>query len=279
MKRSLAVLGAFGVTLLMHRLLSLVPLYRELHSAWPSYITESFKNLCEIGVCLAVLLALGERHIARALALDRRIGKALVFGLACSAPMLIGFAIAHRSDVRDPVAVLFLAFLFPFCEEVVARGFAFRTLRRLGWPLWTAVAACAMITGLAHVEKGQTAAEVLALFAFTGAGGATFCWLLDRWQSLWFPFALHALMNFWWSVFNVAPTALGGWYAFVLQIGSIVLAILITLRFTKKLQPIADLSPKGEEKHLPDRHLCGIAVRGNADGDLRLRHVEAHRAV
>jgi membrane protease YdiL (CAAX protease family) len=243
MRKAVVVLAAFAATLLTYRVLSLVPLYRELHRALPFYITESFMNLCEIALCIGAFLLLGERRIARALGIDRRILPALAFGIACSAPMLVGFALAHRSDVRDPLAVVFLAFVFPFAEEVVARGFAFRTLRRLGWPLWTAAAACAMLTGLAHIEKGQTAASILGLFFVTGAGGFTFCWLLDRWQSLWFPFALHACMNFWWEVFNVAPTALGGWYSLALQIGSIVLAILVTLRYTKspsRLQPVGE---------------------------------------
>jgi len=256
MRKAVVVLAAFAATLLTYRVLSLVPLYRELHRALPAYVTESFMNLCEVALCIAALLLLGERRIGRALGIDRRILPALAFGIACSAPMLLGFALAHRSDVRDPLAVVFLAIVFPFAEEVVARGFAFRTLRRLGWPLWSAAAACAMLTGLAHIEKGQTAASILGLFFVTGAGGFTFCWLLDRWQSLWFPFALHACMNFWWEVFNVAPTALGGWYSFTLQIGSIVLAILVTLRYTKspsRLQPVrgAPASPPAPRVGVP----------------------------
>jgi membrane protease YdiL (CAAX protease family) len=89
-----------------------------------------------------------------------------------------------------------------------------------------------MVTGIAHVEKGQTAGEVLALFVMLTLFGTIACWFMERWQSIWFPFALHVAMNFVWELFHVAPTALGGWYPFVLQNASILLAILITLRFT-----------------------------------------------
>jgi hypothetical protein len=243
MRRAVVVLGMFAVALLMYRMLSLIPLYRELHRATPFYVAESIKSVLEIAVCVVALLAMGEGSVAAALALDRRVVRALAFGLACTAPMLIGFALTRRSDVRDPLAIGYLAFFAPFAEEVVSRGFAYRELRRLGWPLWTAAAACALLTGIAHVEKGQTAASIVGLFVVTGVGGALFCWLVERWQSLWFAFALHALMNCWWVVFNVAPTALGGWLAFALQCASVLLAIAITRRLTKspaKLQPVGE---------------------------------------
>jgi len=262
MKKAVFVLGTFAVALLMHRLLSFVPLYRELHRALPFYVAESMKNVLEVGVCVVALLLLGERRIAGALALDRGGLRGLAFGLACTAPMLIGFALTRRSDVRDPLAVAYLAFFAPFIEETVSRGFAFHTLRRLGWPMWTAAAACALLTGVAHIEKGQTAMSILGLFVVTGVGCLTFCWLADRWQSLWFPLALHALMNFWWEVFNVAPTALGGWLAFALQIASILLAIAGTLYFRRgenragAARMARDRDADAEGNLLPRHHLA-----------------------
>jgi uncharacterized protein len=252
-RRSIVILAVLGLSMVMQRILWTLGFYHALYKAFPFYVPETLKNLLEIGVCLAALLALGERRLGRALAVDRTWPRALAFGVVCTLPMLVGFALARGSNVKDGLAVVYLAFWSPFIEEVVTRGFAFLSLRRLGWPLWPAVTACAMVTGLAHIEKGQSAAAILGLFAFTGIGGAMFCWLLERWGSLWFPWALHALMNFWWEVFNVAPTALGGWYAFVLQNASVLLAILITLKLTKArpsraLQLLADdrLGDRGE---------------------------------
>jgi membrane protease YdiL (CAAX protease family) len=244
---TLLVLAAASV---MHRLLWYLPAYVKLHGVHPFYVAESIKNLCEIGVCCVALVVMRER-IMRALGLDRRIVRAFAFALAASSPMLLGFAIARQTDVKDWLAVAYLAFFSPFAEEVVTRGFAFRTLRRLGWPMWPAAALCALVTGLCHIEKGQTASAILGLFFFTALGGFTFCWIVERWNSLWFAFALHALMNFWWEVFNVAPTAIGGWYAFVLQNATMILAILITLRFTSsrsRLQTVGEdrLRDRGE---------------------------------
>jgi len=231
-----------------YRLLSFLPSFRWLHAHEPYYVAESLKNVLEVSLCVAALLLMRRRRIVRELAIDGRVLPALAFGVAAAWPMLIGFAIANRSDVTDWISVAYLAFFSPFVEELVTRGFAFRALRRSGWPLWPAAVACAMITGIAHIEKGQTAAQILGIFAVSGIGGLTFSWLIERWQSIWFPFALHALMDFSWELFNVAPTVLGGWYAFVLQSASVLLAILITLRFTRT----RDSQPVGEDR-LGDR--------------------------
>jgi len=40
-------------------------------------------------------------------------------------------------------------------------------------------------------------------------------------------------MNLWWELFSVSKTALGDWFPFTLQTGTVLLAILITLFWTK----------------------------------------------
>ena len=225
---------ALAIASSMHRLLSYVPAYVSLHSHHPFYIAESIKNVFEVGVCCLVLLVMGQRHLLRALGIDHRVPKALIFAAACAWPMFIGFAFARSSHVGNWIAVAYLSFFSPFVEEIVLRGFAFRTLRRIGWPLWPSALLVAMVAGLTHIEKGQSRGEILGLFTLLAVGGCTFSWILERWGSLWFTFALHAAMNFSWELFNVSRTAIGGWYAFTLQNATVILAILITLRFTQK---------------------------------------------
>jgi membrane protease YdiL (CAAX protease family) len=67
----------------------------------------------------------------------------------------------------------------------------------------------AVITGAAHVDKGQTAMDVFGLFALTGFGRGVFSWLIARWQSLWFPFALHMFMNLWGGGIQYQPECPG----------------------------------------------------------------------
>jgi len=246
---TLITLAALAIAEWMQAILVLAPAYRHVYRHYPYYVPETFKNLCAVAVCLITLYATRQRPLRRALALDRRLLTALLFALAASSPMLIGFGLTRTSAVTDWISLLYLSFFSPFIEEVLTRGFGFLSLRRAGWGVWPAALACALVTGLTHIEKGHTVASILGLFFFTALGSATFCWLVERWGSLWFAFGLHALMNFWWELFNVAPTALGGWYAAVLQNGSVLLAILITLRFTRRAKP---LQPVGEDR-LRDR--------------------------
>lgn len=245
------VLLALTIASTMHRLLWFTPFYRVLHSTHPYYFAESLKNLCEMGVCIVALLLMRQRSIAAALGLDRRVPAAIAFAAAASWPTFIGLALTRSIHVTDWLAVVYLAFFSPFAEEIVVRGFAFRSLRRIGWPLWPAALLIALVGGLTHIEKGQTRAEIVGLFVILAVGNCTSCWIVERWGSLWFPFALHASMNFPWELFNVARTALGGWYPLVLQCSTMLLAILITLRFTSRrdrLQTIGEnrLSDRGQ---------------------------------
>ena len=61
----------------------------------------------------------------------------------------------------------------------------------------------------------------------------TFAWPVYRWQNLWVAVALHICMNLWWELFSVAKTAIGGWFPFMLQNLTMLLAIFITLYWTR----------------------------------------------
>jgi membrane protease YdiL (CAAX protease family) len=150
--------------------------------------------------------------------------------------MLIGFAITRSLTPHIEIlpvlflTVLFLTGLSPLVEEIEFRGFGVRQLQRgTGWPFWVAVWPSALLSGLGHVEQGQSLKEMAGLFLLTGAGVVTFAWLVYRWQNLWVAAALHICMNLWWELFSVAQTAIGGWFPFALQNLTMLLAILVTL--------------------------------------------------
>jgi membrane protease YdiL (CAAX protease family) len=130
--------------------------------------------------------------------------------------------------------LLFLTVLSPFIEEIEFRGFGVRQLQReTGWPFWAVVWPSALLFGYGHVEHGQSLQEMAGLFFLTGAGGVTFAWLVYRWQNLWVAVALHICMKLWWELFSVAKTAIGGWFPFMLQNLTMLLAIFITLYRTR----------------------------------------------
>jgi membrane protease YdiL (CAAX protease family) len=118
-------------------------------------------------------------------------------------------------------------------EEIEFRGLGVRNLQRgTGWPFWVIVWPQALLFGWGHVEQSQSIEDMVGLMLLTGSGAVVFAWLVYRWESLWFPIALHVCMNLWWEVFSVAKTALGGWFPFVLQTASILVAVGITLYWT-----------------------------------------------
>jgi membrane protease YdiL (CAAX protease family) len=245
--KSLLILIAYAFFASTQPVLRRFEWYQALYGWFPFYVPETIKVGVGLGVCVAAAAWMYGR--GNHFAMRGRFGRGIAFGLVASSPMLVGLALTRSVHVADPLALVFLAALFPLAEEVVSRGFAFGLLwRREGWTWWIAAGVVAMVTGIAHVDKSQTAMDVLGLFAVTGLGGFVFSWLFARWQSLWFPFGLHMFMNLWWDTFSVSRTALGGWFALALQIACGIAAIGITLRMTPSLVSSAHRRPQSVQQ-------------------------------
>jgi membrane protease YdiL (CAAX protease family) len=217
-----------------HEIISRVPAYGWLHSHRPFYVAESIDKIGGAAVCLLAVWLLyrsGLRGISRELGLSAPVLPAIALALIASSPMLIGFAITRSLIPHiELLPLLFPTVLSPFIEEIEFRGFGVTQLQRgTGWPFWVVVWPSALLFGYGHVEQGQSPPEMVGLFFLTGAGGVTFAWLVHRWQNLWVAVALHICMNLWWELFSVAKTAIGGWFPFMLQNLTMLLAISITL--------------------------------------------------
>lgn len=226
------------VTSNAHELLSLLSAYRQLHRTAPFYYVESIDKISGAFLCVLAILLLrraGLRDAARELGLSAPVLPAITFALGVSLPMLIGFAFTRSLNSRLQIpSLLFLTVFSPFIEELEYRGFGVRQFQRgTGWPFWAVVWPSAILFGLGHVEKGQSVQEMAALFFITGSGAVLVSWLLYRWQNLWIPVALHICMNLWWELFSVARTTIGGWFPFAMQTLTMLLAILVTLYFTR----------------------------------------------
>lgn len=236
-------IAAFTIALLIlasytHAIISRVPAYGWLHSHRPFYVAESIDKIGSAAACLlavGLMYYTGLRGISRELGLSAPVLPATAFALIASSPMLIGFAITRSLTPHiDLLPLLFLTILSPLVEEIEFRGFGVRQLQRgTGWPFWVVVWPSALLSGYGHLEQGQSLQEMAGLFLLTGAGGVTFAWLVYRWQNLWVAVALHICMNLWWELFSVAKTAIGGWFPFMLQNLTMLLAIFITLCRTR----------------------------------------------
>jgi uncharacterized protein len=227
-----------------HEILSRLPAYVRLHGETPFYAAESIDKVAGACLCLVTVWLMsrtGPRGVLREVGLYAPILPAFAFALIASSPMLLGFALTRSLTPHLQLRpLLFLTVLSPIVEEIEFRGFGVLQLkRRTGWPFWIVVWPSALLFGYGHVEQGGTLLESIELFLLLTAGGVTFAWLAQRWQTLWVPVALHICMNLWWELFSVARSAIGGWFPFVLQTITILVAILLTLYGKRQRTPVA----------------------------------------
>jgi len=151
-----------------------------------------------------------------------------LFAFIATSPALIGFALtAHVDHLITPRAFFVLCIWSPFAEEVLFRAFAFGQLyRRAGWNFWVATLVPTIFFAAAHAFQPSDAGELAGILAITALGSVLFSYFFVRlgW-TIWAPFALHALLNTWWTVFTTNQTALGGLSDNIFRFGSIGLAL------------------------------------------------------
>ena len=236
------ILAVFLLVDHLHEVLSFFEAYAWLREEYPFYVRSGVRNLLQILICLAavrIFWASSASETIRELGFVRRLPQGLAFGVAATAPMFIGFALTSPL-ASPPVSVntAYLAGVSPLTEEIIFRGFACGLLyTRARMPAWMAICLPGIIFGWGHVEQGAAVLEQLGLFFLIGFGGIVFGWFYLRWlQNIWVPFAVHALGNLSWEMFDVADTALGGWFPLTLQLVMILLGIVITLRWTKAIR-------------------------------------------
>lgn len=185
----------------------------------------------------AVLLA-GPRRAAWALGLHHSPlrGFALALVLTLPMPALMAWYAPLMFTDETPHALLRMAVLPGFGEELLYRGFLFGLLFRFaGWGFLPAALGAALLFGGAHLYQSGDMAEAAGIFALTALGSLWFAWLYVEWDyDLWVPVAFHMLMNAWWVVFPVADNALGpGWFV-VVRLVVLVLSVVLTLVLARR---------------------------------------------
>lgn len=171
----------------------------------------------------------GVRQIVGDLGVLRNPFPALLFGLVVTAPALVGFALKLPLSASLSITGLLMDSLFyPLVEEIFFRGFLFGQLyKRAGWSFWPAALTPAATFALSHLYQSQDPAEIAGILAITALGSVVFSYIFIQWGgNIWAPFAGHALLNLYWSVFAVDDTALGGTYANALRFAAIALAVV-----------------------------------------------------
>jgi membrane protease YdiL (CAAX protease family) len=169
--------------------------------------------------------------------LKNNVFHALLFGLACTSPMLIGFLFnfkVDRSLTTDYLIILTIS--SAFFEEVIFRGYLFGMLyRNTKWGFFPSVLLGSVIFGLIHLYQAKDLLESTGIFLITFLGSLLFSWVYAEWKlNLWFAIFLHFFMNLNWSVFAVDDNGLGGVLANFFRFGTLALAVMVTLWWNKK---------------------------------------------
>lgn len=160
----------------------------------------------------------------------------LLFGLIATSPAWIGFLVTgHANSDYSVRQFILLCWLFPLSEEVWFRAFAFGQLfRRARWSFWLAALVPALIFASEHLTQSNDAMDLAGIFAITAFGSVVFSYFFVRFGfNIWAPFALHAFLNTWWTVFTTNQTALGGWADNVFRFGALALAFLLAWGATR----------------------------------------------
>lgn len=221
-----------------------IPIYHDAIGKMPDLLRWLEQPVLGLAICLLGLFVV---HRAapwkgfREMGLHAPVHVGLAFGLLATLPMIVASLIWGKlaADL-DPLNLLLMAGVYPMAEEIVYRGYTFRQLhRRAKWNLWVAAIGTGVIFGAAHLAnasvRGMDPMDQMGTVALISVGGILFAWLFVKWEdNLWVPFALHAFMNLWWSVFELANDPLGGWGANVMRLLTVVLAVVLTI-YRKKV--------------------------------------------
>ncbi len=235
-KRSL-VTG--GMILAAFLTLSFAPQYaiRAVAPDLDVYTRWAIRSIIELAGSLVAVMALCRESVLgsiRTIRLSASFPKALGFALLVTLPMLLAFGLTSPTNEKaDLLHFAFSSGVAPFVEEVLFRGLAFWMLYRYsGWNFWLAALIPALFFGYGHLYQAADLGSATGIFLITAVGSIWFSWLLLRWNNLWVPILVHALMNLWWDAFAVDETALGGWLANGARLAVIALSVIVTLYAT-----------------------------------------------
>jgi membrane protease YdiL (CAAX protease family) len=196
------------------------------------------------------------KSIIRSLGLNGSLKTGIGFPLACTLPMFIGYAIVFpfNNDISGR-EIIVGAVAAAFFEELYYRGIFFGQLfrySRLGFI--PAITIGAIVFAVGHLYQSREISTMIGIFLTTFLGAILFAWIYAEWKyNLWVPVFLHFFMNLFWMLFSAGDNALGGLYANVFRVITIVLVIGLTVLY--KLR-------KGEKFEV-NRHTLLFRPRGS----------------
>jgi len=240
------IIGFFLIGIIVPIVLNSIDSYQAMRKGWPrdvQYLAHPvFRMLVVLIGWMAVNKILNaQRRPTLGLLVGWKQGfKGFVLGFVCSLPMLaLGLLCDRNALSRDLVHLTIVPGL---TEEIFYRAFAFGLMvqvLRLG--LWPAAILTGVLFGLAHLisasVRAQPIMDQLGWIGMIALGGLFYAWVYERanWN-LWVVVALHAGMNLWWDVFDLASSPMGAWGATLSRILAVGIAIYFVV-FRGVLRP------------------------------------------
>lgn len=229
----------FFLALISGSLLFRIDGYKALYSRLPEvlrWLEDPIRGLVFCLIGLYVAFRITPWRAIHELGLRGSIMTGIVVGFLATTPMLILPLLGgHIAENLSGVELLFYCGVWPMGEEILFRGYTFRQLhRRAGWNLWLAAVVTGIVFGACHLLNATVQQLPLGAqfgtIALISVGGILYAWVFARWDdNLWVPFAVHALMNLWWNVFELADNPLGGWNTNLMRVLTVVLLIVLTI--------------------------------------------------
>lgn len=175
--------------------------------------------------------------IINSIGLNKGFIKGFIVSFLCTLPMLVGYSILFKFNVKTTINGIFIGAIFAaFFEELYFRGILFGQLfryTRLGFI--PSILCGALLFASGHLYQSSNITELFGIFITTFLGAILFAWIYIEWDNnLWLSIGLHLFMNLYWMLFSAGDNALGGLYANIFRALTITLAIGGTLIYKKR---------------------------------------------
>lgn len=239
-RRTVVTLAIFAFVLEIWRMLAALTFYQRWASSYPDTIQAviwKFLQVLVIITLVGISYRAGANFAFRELGLCKSLRTASLFALAVTLPSaLLRLAVAGARLKFGSGLLLMSVVASPVSEELLFRGYLFGQLyRRAGWSFWAAalVNAVPFVAGHFYELNGKgwelvvSLAEVLLL---VGVSALFAAWVYVRWEyNLWVLIFIHALLNFYSTVFVTTETASFSWVDNVAWLATLILVVVGTI--------------------------------------------------
>jgi len=238
LKISIIIIIAFGLFYFLNKnyffnsndwLCNLI--HRKIVSYFLAYV------LVGLPLIIGLFLIHKPKEITRSIGINKGFGKGLFFAFLCTSPMLIGYSVLFKFNIKITYIEIFTGVIFAaFFEELYFRGILFGQLfryARIGFI--PSVLICAVLFAAGHLWQSSDFSVLIGIFATTFLGAIFLAWTYIEWDNnLWVPMCLHLFMNLYWNLFSAGDNALGGFYSNIFRVLTITFVICGTLFYKKR---------------------------------------------